>query len=103
MGWTIQHLDSPSTNAYRYVGAALDAAANVLPREQAAALDILRKPRTDCWFQTTPQQAAAIRDALNAATRKLRWRKGRHYIGFLTEVADAADTAARSRRPWQWS
>jgi hypothetical protein len=79
MGWTIQHLDQ--TRSYGQIGNLMEQAASVLSSREMRPLAPLVTPHRDGYFALTPQQAADIRDALRTA----------------------ADAAARSRRPWQWS
>jgi hypothetical protein len=102
MGWTIQHLPGRTDmRSYGAVHDALEAAQAKLPPEQAAAFDPLLN-RTDCWVELTPKQTDAIRDSLKAAIRR-PWLRNRDSLFLLRDLAEAADTAARSGKPWRWS
>lgn len=102
MGWTIQHI--PGRTDQRpaaLVADALWAAQSKLPTHQANALGHLLG-RSGDPFELTPQQAGQIRDALNAAARRIKIRD-RRYLVVIRDLAKAADTAHRSGRPWRWS
>lgn len=102
MGWTIQHAPGhTNTRPCALVADALRAAQAKLPRQRAAALDILLG-RSGDPFELTPKQAGQIRDALNAAARRIVLRD-RRYLVVIRDLAKAADTAHRSGRPWRWS
>lgn len=102
MGWTIQHIPGRTENRpYTLLANALEAAQAKLPPKQAVALDIILG-RSGDPFELTPKQAAEIRDALNAAARRIVFRD-RRYLVVIRDLAEAADTAHRSGRPWCWS
>lgn len=103
MGWSIQHL--PGRTEHRSYGAvydALRAAQDKLPPAKAATFDPILNRRGDAWVELTPQQTTEIRCALKAAIRR-PWLRNRDSLFLLRDLAEAADTAARSGRPWRWS
>lgn len=104
MGWAIQHIPGRTENRpYTLVADTLTAAISVLLPRQAAVLNGILNAR-DAYLELTPQQAAAVRDALHAAARRIRWTPMlRQYLVVIRDIAEAADTAARSGRPWVWS
>jgi hypothetical protein len=102
MGWTIQYLPGRTEQrSYTAVYDALAAAQAKLPPAKATAFNPLLN-RSDCWVELTPQQTDAIRDALKAVIRR-PWLRNRDSLFLLRDLAEAADTAARSGQPWRWS
>jgi hypothetical protein len=110
MGWTIQHIPGATENRpCSLVADALEAASKSLNQwhtehtNYAQVLNELRG-RRETEFALSPAETEAIRDALGAAAERMRWRlSARQYLPFLRDLATAADTAARSGKPWRWS
>jgi hypothetical protein len=107
MGWTIQHLEH--TRSYTQIANLMDHVATELRPKEMRPLAPLVTPHRDGYFALTPRQAADIRDALRTAADRLdrRWllrgrREARDWAQFARTIAAAADTAARSGRPWHW-
>ncbi|MGP4114679.1 DUF7739 domain-containing protein [Streptomyces sp. 4N509B] len=103
MGWTIQHIPGRTEcRSYSAVHDALRAAQAKLSPVKAAAFSPLLDRHGDAWVELTPQQTEAIRDALKAAISRV-WLRNRDSLFLLRDLAEAADTAARSGQPWRWN
>ena len=111
MGLTIEHL--PGRTGHRsclQIENMLKQAAHELPARQYRALMPLHAAINTSGIypphEFTPKQAAAARDALLETAKRLDRHRDNHAAGWAEEARDyatAADTAARSGKPWRWS
>lgn len=100
MGWSY---GGPNRSALQFENLAREVA-RVLPAgslRRAAQSMFDRVQRADGPFSFSPREAHGIGVALLAAGTSPRmpvdWGK------FALDIADAADAAANSNRPWRWS
>lgn len=105
MGWAIQHLPMRSQNrSYTAVSDLMSQAAHELPARHWRPLRVVHDRRRDRWFEVSPNQAATMRDALLVVADRLTGRRdAADLVWFARDLAEAADTAARSGKPWKWS
>ncbi|MDT0306110.1 hypothetical protein RM780_03920 [Streptomyces sp. DSM 44917] len=105
MGWNIQHLDH--TRSYTQIANLMRHAERELTVSEFRPLAPLAEYRTDCWIELTNAQAGQIRDALHLLAQRLRSKRfsrdAHGWAIFARDLAQAADTAHRTGRPWRWS
>lgn len=111
MGWHIPHLPGSVPHvSYGGIAQLIEVVEEELPERQFRPFAPLAVGRGDTRIEFPQQQARAIRDALREAADRLErrpWLRGRReareWAVLARDIAEAADTAARSGRPWVWS
>ncbi|SFD14019.1 hypothetical protein [Streptomyces aidingensis] len=109
MGWTIPHIAGRTNlRPYSFVADSLDIfQKSARTDSEREALRVLRAPMTpghpdfsNGYHQYDPGQAAQIRDGLRSL--RLGLFTSKDVKTFRDQLADAADKAAKSGRPWEW-